>query len=103
MHTPVILAAKHAALGSGVGLGAIPVTGWASLDGVAVSMLLAAVGFAAVSSRRVQRCPVQATPRHAGPATARPGAGGAAARVRARADGPLTRSASDDPRESTPP
>ncbi len=102
MHTPAILAAKHAALGSGVGLGAIPVTGWASLDGVAVSMLLAAVGFAAVSSRRVQSCPVQATPGHAGPGAASLAAAGRLARFRQRVDELLTGMLSDDPRKMTP-
>ncbi|HEX9520930.1 MAG TPA: hypothetical protein VF940_32710 [Streptosporangiaceae bacterium] len=102
MHTPAILAAKHAALGSGVGLGAIPVIGWASLDGVAVSMLLAAVGFAAVSSRRVQSCPLQATPGHAGPAAASLAAAGRLARFRQRVDELLTGMLSDDPRKMTP-
>jgi len=102
MYTPAILAAKQAALGSGVGLGAIPVTGWASLDGVAVSMLLAAVGFAAVSSRRVQSCPLQATPGHAGPAAASRAAAGRLARFRQRVDGLLTGMLSDDPHKMTP-
>lgn len=55
MQAPAILAAKHAALGSGVGLGAVPITGWTSLDGVAVGMLLAGVGLAALSPRRLAR------------------------------------------------
>ncbi len=55
MQAPAILAAKHAALGSGVGLGALPITGWTSLDGVAVGMLLAGVGLAALSPRRLAR------------------------------------------------
>ncbi len=102
MHTPAILAAKHAALGSGVGLGAIPVMGWASLDGVAVSMLLAGVGFAAVSSRRVQSCPLQATPGDAGPAAASRAAAGRLARFTQRVDEVLTGMLSDDPHKMTP-
>ena len=102
MDTPAILAAKHAALGSGVGLGAIPVTGWASLDGVAVSMLLAGVGFAAVSSRRVQSCPLPGAPGDAGLAAASRAAAGRLARFRQRVDGLLTGMLSDDPHKMTP-
>src|SRR6266702_3867020 len=51
------VAAKHATLTSGIGLGAIPATGWDSLDGFAAGVLLAGVGFAAVNSaRRVRSC-----------------------------------------------
>src|SRR5258707_11239655 len=102
MHARAILAASHAALGSGVGLGAIPVMGWASLDGVAVSMLLAGVGFAAVSARRVQSCPLQATPGNAGPPAASGAAAGRLARFRQRVDEVLTVMLSDDPHKMTP-
>ena len=102
MYTPAILAAKHAALGSGVGLGAIPITGWAALDGVAVSMLLAGVGFAAVSSRRVQSCPLPGAPGDAGLAAASRAAAGRLARFRQRVDGLLTGMLSDDPHKMTP-
>ncbi len=76
--------------------------GWASLDGVAVSMLLAGVGFAAVSSRRVQSCPLQATPGDAGPAAASRAAAGRLARFTQRVDEVLTGMLSDDPHKMTP-
>jgi hypothetical protein len=77
MQDPAILAAKHAALGSGVGLGAVPITGLTSLDGVAVGMLLAGVGLAVLSPRRL-------------------------ARFRQRVDGLLTGMLSDDAETMTP-
>ena len=97
MQTWVTLAAKHAALASGIGLGTIPAVGWDSLDGVAVGFLLAGAGFAAVnSSRRARSYPVRpgalAVPATAGPA--RPG--GALNRFRHRVDGVLTGMLSDD-------
>ena len=58
MHSWTILAAKHAALTPGVALGAIPAVGWDSLDGIAVGVLLAGIGFAAMSPRRVPNCPL---------------------------------------------
>ena len=54
MQSWTILAAKHAALTPGIALGAIPAAGWDSLDGVAVGVLLAGIGFAAVSR---EACP----------------------------------------------
>ncbi|SRR6266566_6489361 len=96
MQTWAILAAKHAALTSGVGFGAIPAAGWDSLDGVAVGLLLAGVGFAAVSGRRVPGCPLspagaQAAAAGGGnPATAR------ASKIRRRVDRLLTGMLSDD-------
>ena len=57
MQTWATLAAKHATLTSGIGLGAIPAMGWESLDGVAVGALLAGVGFAVLNTpRRAQSC-----------------------------------------------
>ncbi len=96
MQTWVTLAAKHATLASGIGLGAVPALGWDSLDGVAVGFLLAGAGFAAVnSSRQVRSCPPAAS---AGPVmaeSARTG-GGALTRIRRRVDGLLTSMLSDD-------
>ena len=81
MQTWATLAAKHATLTSGIGLGAIPAVGWDSLDGVAVGALLAGVGFAVLNSpRRAQSCQfplVIAEPRRSG---AGEPAGGRAAR-----------------------
>jgi hypothetical protein len=95
MQTWAILAAKHAALTSGIGFGAIPAAGWDSLDGVAVGLLLASVGFAAVSGRRVHGCPIppvgaEAAADGGNPAIAR------ASRIRRRVDGLLTGMLSDD-------
>lgn len=56
MQTLAILAAKHAALTWGIGLGAIPAAGWDSLDGVAVGMLVVCIGFAVVSAGRMPSC-----------------------------------------------
>jgi hypothetical protein len=98
MQTWATLAAKHATLTSGIGLGAIPAVGWDSLDGVAVGALLAGVGFAVLNSpRRAQSCQLPPTmyDRGSQAQTSRP-AGGRLARVRRRVDGVLTGMLSDD-------
>ena len=97
MQTWATLAAKHATLTSGIGLGAIPAMGWDSLDGVAVGALLAGVGFAVLNSpRRAQSCqfPLVIAER-ADQARASRVAGGRLARVRQRVDGLLTGMLSD--------
>src|SRR6266704_3447031 len=100
------VAAKHATLTSGIGLGAIPATGWDSLDGFAAGVLLAGVGFAAVNSaRRVRSC---ALPPVVAGRAAREGrlqasgpAVGRLTRARKRVDGLLTAMLVDDA-EPTP-
>ncbi len=95
------VAAKHATLTSGIGLGAIPATGWDSLDGFAAGVLLAGVGFAAVNSaRRVRSC---ALPPVVAGRAAREGrlqasgpAVGRLTRARKRVDGLLTAMLVDD-------
>lgn len=98
MQTWATLAAKHATLTSGIGLGAIPAFGWESLDGVAVGALLAGVGFAVLNSpRRAQSCQLPLmTYERSGPAQTSRVAGGRLARVRRRVDGLLTGMLSDD-------
>src|SRR5579859_6578080 len=98
MRTWVILTAKHAALTSGMGLGAIPAMGWESLDGFAAGVLLAGVGFAALnSSRRFRSCPLPpGVPGGGTRAQSSALAGGRLARVRQRVDGLLTGMLSDD-------
>src|SRR6266567_103171 len=90
MQTWATVAAKHATFTSAIGLGAIPATGWDSLDGFAAGMLLAGAGFAALNrSRRVRSYsipPVMAgrgRPQASGPAVGR------LTRVRQRVDGTL--------------
>src|SRR6266700_2991323 len=97
MQTWATVAAKHATFTSAIGLGAIPATGWDSLDGFAAGMLLAGAGFAALNrSRRVRSYsipPVMAgrgRPQASGPAVGR------LTRVRQRVDGLLTGMLSDD-------
>jgi len=97
MQTWATVAAKHATFTSAIGLGAIPATGWDSLDGFAAGMLLAGAGFAALNrSRRVRSYsipPVTAgrgRPQASGPAVGR------LTRVRQRVDGLLTGMLSDD-------
>src|SRR6266567_2674869 len=97
MQTWATVAAKHATFTSAIGLGAIPATGWDSLDGFAAGMLLAGAGFAALNrSRRVGSYsipPVMAgrgRPQASGPAVGR------LTRVRQRVDGLLTGMLSDD-------
>jgi hypothetical protein len=98
MQTWATLAAKHATLTSGIGLGAIPALGWESLDGVAVGALLAGVGFAVLNSpQRAQSCQLPLmTYERSGPAQTSRVAGGRLARVRRRVDGLLTGMLSDD-------
>src|SRR5579859_5720067 len=98
MRTWVTLTAKHAALTSGIGLGAIPAMGWESLDGFAAGVLLAGVGFAALnSSRRLRSCPLPpAVPGDVSRAQSSALAIGRLARVRQRVDGLLTGMLSDD-------
>src|SRR6266571_3315892 len=96
MQTWAILAAKHAALTSGIGLGAIPPAGWESLDGVAVGLLLASVGFAAVSGRRLHGCPLPPVGAQAAAAGGGNQATARASKIRRRVDGLLTGMLSDD-------
>src|SRR5579859_6462650 len=98
MRTWVILTAKHAALTSGMGLGAIRAMGWESLDGFAAGVLLAGAGFAALnSSRRFRSCPLPpGVPGGGTRAQSSALAGGRLARVRQRVDGLLTGMLSDD-------
>ena len=98
MQTWATLAAKHATLTSGIGIGAIPAMGWESLDGVAVGALLAGVGFAVLNSpRRAQSCQLPLTMyERAGRVQASRTAGGRLARARRRVDGLLTGMLSDD-------
>ena len=104
MKTWATLAAKHATLTSGIGLGAIPAMGWDSLDGVAVGALLAGIGFAVLNSPgRAQNCELPLmTYERAGQAQASRAPGGRLARVRRRVDGVLTGMLSDDSDRMTP-
>jgi hypothetical protein len=104
MQTWATLAAKHAALTSGIGLGAIPAMGWDSLDGVAVGALLAGVGFAVLNSpRRAQNCQLPLmTYESVGQTQASRAPRGRLARVRRRVDGVLTGMLSDDSDRMTP-
>ena len=98
MQTWVTLAAKHATLASGIGLGAVPAMGWESLDGVAVGFFLAGAGFAvANSTRQARSCPLPPAAA-AGPARAESSRqqAGALTRIRRRVDGLLTGMLSDD-------
>jgi hypothetical protein len=97
MQTWVTLAAKHATLAAGIGLGTVPAMGWDSLDGVAVGFLLAGAGYAAVnSSRQLRSCPLP-PPGPAGSRAASGGQGtGALTRIRRRVDGVLTSMLKDD-------
>ncbi len=104
MQTWASLAAKHATITSGIGLGGIPAMGWGSLDGVAVGALLAGVGFAVLNSpRRAQSCPLppMMSERPGQVQTSRP-AGGRLARARQRVDGLLTGMLSDESDRTTP-
>jgi hypothetical protein len=103
MHSWTILAAKHAALTPGVALGAIPAVGWDSLDGIAVGVLLAGIGFAAMSPRRVPNCPLPPVGGQIavadGGSLSLPGR----SRFRRRVDGVLTGMLSDDADKLNPP
>ena len=98
MQTWVTLAAKHATLASGIGFGAMPAMGWQSLDGVAVGVLLAGAGFAAVNtSRQARSCPLPpAAAAGLARAESRPPQPGTLTRIRRRVDGLLTGMLSDD-------
>lgn len=98
MQTWVTLAAKHATLATGIGLGTIPAMGWDSLDGVAVGFLLAGASFAAVNSSRQLRSVPLTPPGPAGAGKAKPGGqqAGALTRMRRRVDGVLTSMLKDD-------
>ena len=104
MQTWATLAAKHAAITSGIGLGAIPAMGWDSLDGVAVGALLAGVGFAVLNSpRRAQNCQLPLMTYEAvGQTQVSRAPRGRLARVRRRVDGVLTGMLSDDSDRMTP-
>ena len=104
MQTWATLAAKHATLTSGIGLGTIPAMGWDSLDGVAVGALLAGIGFAVLNSpRRAQNCQLPLTMyERAGQEQVDHPPGGRLARVRRRVDGLLTGILSDDSDRMTP-
>ncbi len=96
MQTWAILAAKHVVLTSGIGLGAVSAHGWRSLEEIAIGLLLAGIGLAAVSSRPAPSCPIgpaggQLAAAHSGP----PGRG-RMSRFRRRVDGVLTGMLSDD-------
>ena len=88
MQSLAIMAAHHAVLTSGLSVGTLPQLGWDSLDGVAVGMLVACVGYAAVSARRRRNC--SPPPLGAGAGAPR------LARMRRRVDGMLTGILSDD-------
>ena len=98
MQTWVTLAAKHATLASGIGFGAMPAMGWQSLDGVAVGVLLAGAGFAAVNtSRQARSCPLPpAAAARLARAEPSPPQPGTLTRIRRRVDGLLTGMLSDD-------
>lgn len=98
MQTWVTLAAKHATLATGIGLGTIPSMGWESLDGMAVGVLLAGAGFAAVNSSRQLRSFPLLPPDRAGTGRTEPNRQqtGAFSRIRRRVDGALTSMLSDD-------
>ncbi len=96
MQTWAILAAKHAALTSGIGLGVIPAAGWDSLDGVVIGMLLAGIGYAIVSARRVPGCQVPPVGAEIAADGSDPAGGRRMARLRRRMDGLLTGILSDD-------
>ena len=90
MQTWAILAAKHVVFTSGIGLGGVSAPGWGSLEGIAVGLLLAGIGLAAVSARPAPSCPIgpargQVAAAHGGP----PGRG-RMSRFRRRVDGVLT-------------
>ncbi len=102
MQTWAIPAAKHAALTSGIGLGIIPAAGWDSLDGVAVGMLLAGIGFALVSARRVPSCQLPPAGSEFGANGSDLGGGRRMASFKRRMDGLLTRMLSDDADKLTP-
>jgi hypothetical protein len=96
MQSWTILAAKHAALTPGIALGAIPAAGWDSLDGVAIGMLLAGIGFAAVSARRVPSCPLPPAGGQVAMADGGRPPAGRLTKFRRRVDGVLTGMLSDD-------
>jgi hypothetical protein len=102
MQTWAIPAAKHAALTSGIGLGIMPAAGWDSLDGVAVGMLLAGIGFAVVSARRVPSCQLPPAGSEFGADGSDVGGGRRMASFKRRMDGLLTRMLSDDADKLTP-
>src|SRR5689334_10139140 len=88
MQSLAIMAAHHAVLTSGLSLGSLPQLGWDSLDGIAVGMVLACVGYAVVSMRRMRNCSLP--PVGAGADVPR------LARMRRRVDDMLTGMLSDD-------
>lgn len=95
MQTWAILAAKHAALTSGISFGAFRAPGWNSLAGAAIGLLLAGMGLAAAAARRVPSCAIvpaggQVAAAHGMP----PGRWGT--RFRRRVDGVLTGMLSED-------
>lgn len=102
MQTWAILAAKHVMLTSGVGLGAISAPGWSSLEGVAVGLLLAGIGLAAVTARPAPSCPIGPAGGQVAAAHGGPPARGRMSRFRRRVDGVLTGMLSDDEDNLTP-
>jgi hypothetical protein len=97
MQTWAILAAKHATLISGIGLGSIPAMSWDSVGGFAVGLLLAGGGFAVLnSSRRAWNWVPQPDVVRAGRPEARSHDGGRMARARRWVDRLLTGMLSDD-------
>ena len=95
MQTWAILAAKHAALTSGISFGAFSAPGWNSLAGAAIGVLLAGMGIAAVSARRVPSCPLGPAGGQVAAAHGIP-AGRWGSRFRRRVDGVLTGMLSDE-------
>src|SRR6266481_5875358 len=95
MQTWAILAAKHAALTSGISFGAFSAPGWNSLAGATIGLLLAGTGIAAVSARRVPSCPLGPASGLVAAAHSIP-AGGPMSRFRRRVDGVLTGMLSDE-------
>ena len=105
MQTWAILAAKHVVLTSGIGLGAVSAPGWGSLEGIAVGLLLAGIGLAAVSARPARSCPIGPAGGQVAAAHGGPPARGRRSRFRRRVDGVLTGMLSEDednlPRQRT--
>jgi hypothetical protein len=102
MQTWAILAAKHVVFTSGIGLGAVSAPGWGSLEGIAVGLLLAGIGLAAVSARPAPSCPIGPAGGQVAAAYGGPPARGRMSRFRRRVDGVLTGILSDDEDNLTP-
>jgi hypothetical protein len=96
MQTWAILAAKHVVLTSGVGLGAVSAHGWSYLEEIAIGLLLAGMGLAAVASRPAPSCPIGPAGGQLAAAHSGPPARGRMSRFRRRVDGVLTGMLSDD-------